>query len=399
MNYQLWRKDFPMLNNTEEDKKFIYMDNASTTLKPQIVIDAVNKFYTTYTTNISRSSHFLSEEVFFLFEQTREKIASFINAKKNEIVFTYNCTDSINLVASGLELNKNDEVILSVLEHHSNFLPWQARAQLKIIKTDQNGLIDLEHLRDQITNKTKLLSLTYLSNVTGNVQPIKEAIAIAREKGILCMVDAAQAVGHIPVDVFNLDCDFMAFSAHKMLGPSGVGVLYGKSELLEKVHPSRCGGGMANKVLLDNISYLPVPSKYEAGTLNIEGILGFNSAIDYINTIGIDNICNHLDMLESYCKTQLESTGLVTFPFAFAEDHAPIFSFRPNNPKLRIEYIANVLSDVHGIALREGYQCAQPLYVANGLDGSIRVSLYLYNTFNEIDALINALYDMRILLS
>lgn len=398
MNAALWRNDFPILTNADHKNKFIYMDSASTTLKPQLVVEAVNLFYTKYTANIARASHFLSEELFILFEDTRESISSFINAKKDEIVFTHNCTDSINLVANGLSLEKTDEVIISVLEHHSNYLPWHKYATVKTVGHDSNGLIDLNILQDQITNNTKLISIAYISNVTGNIQPVKEIAKIAKEKNILFLIDAAQAVGHIPVDVYDIDCDFMAFSAHKMLGPSGVGILYGKSEALEKLKAFRYGGGMVNKITANATSYMPSPLKFEAGTPNIEGILGLGAAVNYLNFIGMDNITIHLNKLESYCRSQMEKTELINFPFELANDHVPIFSFRPKSSKSSLEYISNVLSDVHGIAIREGFQCAQPFYMAKNINGTIRVSLYLYNSFEEIDLLINALHEMKYLL-
>ena len=392
----VWRNDFPMLDVEKQRKAFIYMDSASTTLKPKLVADTVNRFYASYTSNVSRSSHFLAEEVFDTFDLVREKVASFINARKDEIIFTHNCTDSINLIAKGLQLEKADEIILSVLEHHSNFLPWYERATPKVVPTDDSGIIDLDNLRRQITNKTKLIAISYISNVTGNIQPVKEIAKIAKEHGVLCLIDAAQAVGHISVDVFDIDCDFLAFSAHKMLGPSGVGVLYVKNEALELLSPSKHGGGMVNKVIPGEIDYLKGYSLFEAGTPNIEGILGLGAAVDYLNQLGMECVIAHLDSLEKYCRLQLNSLGLLDFPFVFADNcHSPIFSFRPKNPKVRLDYIAHVLSDVHSIAVRDGYQCAQPLYLSKNLDGAIRVSLYLYNTIEEVDTLISALKKLQ----
>lgn len=395
----LWRSDFPMLSNRNSDKKFIYMDSASTTFKPTVVVDAVSKFYTDYTSNVSRSSHFLSEKVFEAHDLVREKIASFVNARKKEIIFTHSCTDSINQVARGLHLKKDDEIILSSLEHHSNFLPWCEHATVKIVRIDENGIIDLNHLRELVTDKTKLIAVTYISNVTGNIQPVKEVVQIAREKEVLSLIDAAQAVGHLPVDVFDMDCDFMVFSAHKMLGPSGVGVLYVKDDAFHILSPTQYGGGMVNKISPQNIDYFKGYSLFEAGTPNIEGVLGFGAAIDYLDQIGIQRITDYLDFLEAYCKKELLSSNLITFPFPInADAHSPIFSFVPKNMKADIGYISNVLSDVHGIAVRDGFQCAQPLYSSKNINGAIRVSLYLYNTIEEVDALIYALNKLRNLL-
>lgn len=390
-----WRKDFPILNIENPRKKFIYLDSASTTLKPKVVADAVNQFYTNCTSNISRSAHFLAEEIFNSFDQVRENIASFINARKDEIIFTHNCTDSINLLAKGLQLQKDDEIILSILEHHSNFLPWHERATPKILPIDESGIIDLDILRQQITDKTKLIAISYISNVTGNIQPVKEIARIAKECGVLSLIDAAQAVGHIPVDVFDIDCDFMAFSAHKMLGPSGVGILYVKNEALDCLSPSKYGGGMVNKVIPSQIDYFRGYALFEAGTPNIEGILGLGAAVHYLNQSGIECITDHLEALEKYCRLQLNSLNFLDFPFAFATSHSPIFSFRLKNSKIKLDYITHILSDVHSIAVREGYQCAQPLYFSKNLDGAIRVSLYLYNTMEEIDALIFALKKLE----
>lgn len=395
----LWRIDFPMLNEENHDKKFIYMDSASTTLKPTMVIDAVSKFYTNYTSNVSRSSHFLSEKVFEAYDLVREKVASFVNARKNEIIFTHNCTDSINQVVRGLCLKKDDEVILSILEHHSNFLPWYEHATVKIVRVDENGMIDLNHLHELTTDKTKLIAATYISNVTGNIQPTKDIVQIAKEKGVLSLIDAAQAVGHLPIDVFDVDCDFLVFSAHKMLGPSGVGVLYVKEEAFGTLSPPQYGGGMVNKVTSQHIDYFTGYSLFEAGTPNIEGILGLGAAIDYLEQAGMQRITSYLDHLETYCRQELLSSNLVNFPFPMtASVHSPIFAFVPQNNKADIRYISNVLSDVHGIAVRDGFQCAQPLYSSENLNGAIRVSLYLYNTIEEIDALIYALNKLRKLL-
>ncbi len=393
-NQNPWREDFPILNE-ENQRKFVYMDSASTSLKPEIVRNAVNRFYVQCTSNVSRASHFLSEEIFEIFDQVREKVASFINAKKSEIIFTHNCTDSINLVANGLTLNKNDEVILSILEHHSNFLPWYERTCLKIISLDEQGLIDLNSLKKLITNKTKLITVPYISNVTGNIQPVKEIAKLARENGILCLIDAAQAAGHIPIDVFDIDCDFLAFSSHKMLGPNGVGILYVKNEIQQLLSPSKQGGGVVNKIEPNKVEYLSGYSLFEAGTPNIEGILGLGAAIDYIDLIDINNVLSYLQKLESYCRMQLESLTSIYLPFTISNNHSPIFSFRPKNSKTEMAFITRTLSDVHKIALREGYQCAQPLYNSKTLNGSIRISLYLYNTFEEIDYLINALKSLH----
>lgn len=387
-----WRNDFPMLSGVSQHKKLVYLDSASTTLKPVSVINAVNEFYNIYTSNVSRSSHFLSSSLFELFDIVREKVSSFIGSGKDEIIFTHNCSDSINFVASSLSLSKDDEVILSVLEHHSNYLPWYERAKIKVASIDENGIIDLNHLVSLLTKKTKLISVTYISNVTGNIQPIREIARIAKENGVLLMVDAAQAVGHIPVNVCDIDCDFMAFSAHKMLGPSGVGVLYAKKDVQHLLRLTRFGGGMVNKIFHERIEYLNGYSSFEVGTPNIEGILGLGAAIDYFNDIGIEHVFAYLGNLEKYCRFRLCSLTSINMPFAISNEcHSPIFSFRPNSKKFSLNYIANILSDAYGVAVRDGYQCSQPLYHSKNIDGAIRVSLHLYNTIEDIDRLIFAL--------
>ncbi|EAU67433.1 aminotransferase, class V [Stigmatella aurantiaca DW4/3-1] len=387
--------DFPILSSTVHERGFIYFDNAATTLKPRPVIEAVSSYYEKYTSNVSRGNHYISEIATLAFESAREKVASFIKAQSNEIIFTYNCTDSINLVASALSLTPEDEVVISVMEHHSNHLPWHGRARLKIVGVDSSGCIDLNQLQDAITDKTKLVSLSCLSNVTGNIQPVKAAVALARERGVLTLLDAAQAIGHFPFDVRELGCDFLAFSAHKMLGPSGVGVLYARQEAQAALRPVRYGGGMTNKLTRDGVVFRDGPARFEAGTPGIEGIIAFGAAVDYFRKQGFDAIRTQLEELESYCWSKLSQMDAIVHPFPMAPKHAPIFAFRPRKPGVDLNYVTRILSDSHGLALSAGYQCCQPLYEAFNVNGAIRVSLYIYNTRAEIDRLVGALEELR----
>ncbi|WP_233104215.1 aminotransferase class V-fold PLP-dependent enzyme [Haliangium ochraceum] len=373
----------------------MYFDNAATTLKPRSVINAVCEYYERYTSNVARGEHRFAERVTTAFEATREKVASFISAKVNEITFTFSCTDSINLVSSFLALQADDEIIVSVLEHHSNYLPWRSKARVSSIPLDSDGIIDLERLKQSLTPKTRLVAMSWVSNVTGNVQPIAEVVRIAHEHGCYVLVDAAQAAGHFPIDVTALGCDFLAFSAHKMLGPSGVGVLYLKEALHEGLPPVRYGGGMVNKVLHDDVIFHNGPTRYEAGTPNIEGILAFGAAIDYLVQHGMGAIHEHLHQLEQYAWEQLSELDGIVFPFARAPEHVPIFTFRPRQNTLDLRYLARLLSDSYDIAVTSGYQCCQPFYDATGVAGALRASLYLYNTTEEIDRLVKALQELR----
>lgn len=390
-----FRRDFPIFAKEFDPQKVIYLDSAATSQKPRSVIERVVKFYEHETSNVARGNHFLSEQNSLALESVREKTASFLKATAQEIVFTQNTTEAINIVANGMHLSPQDEVIVSILEHHSNYLPWVQKAKVKIVHLTKHGTIDLDHLKSLITNKTRIIALTYASNVSGNVQPIKEAIKIAKKQNIPTLVDAAQSISHFPVDVGYLDCDFLVFSAHKMFGPSGVGVLYARSESQNLLHPMKFGGSMANKVSIENVSFHSFPHSFEAGTPNIEGILGFGAAIDYITEKGFPAISQYLQHLEKYLKSKLEQLDFIK-SFPYSEHHLPIFTFFPKSSKSSLFSLTQMLSDSYRIMIRGGFHCSQLLYNEKNLPGGIRASLQIYNTKEEIDHFIDALEELKI---
>ena len=312
MDIEKIRKDFPILNIKVHGKPLVYLDNAATSQKPKSVINAVKDYYENYNANIHRSIHKLGEEATKAYEEAHRKVADFINADFEEVIFTKSTTESLNLLAYSLtnNLKPGDEIVISQMEHHSNFVPWQQLAlkknlKLKFIEIDENGLLSEESIKENITNKTKIVSLTHVSNVLGTINNIEEIGKIAHENNALMIVDAAQSVPHMPVDVKKLDCDFLAFSGHKMLGPTGIGVLYGKKELLEKMDPFLYGGEMIKEVTFENTTFNDLPWKFEAGTMNIAQGIGLRAAIDYLNKIGMDNIENYENELVKYAMEKL----------------------------------------------------------------------------------------------
>lgn len=393
-----FRKDFPIFEKRLDPEKIIYFDSASTTLKPKIVIDAIANHYEYETANVSRSTHFLSEKVTILFEESREKVASFIKASPDEIVFTYNCTDSLNMLAKGLIFEAEDEVIIPLLEHHSNYLPWKTRAKVKIVRIDEKGLVDLNHLENLLNDKTKLISFTYAPNTSGNIQPAKKIVDLAKQKGILTCIDLAQAISHMPINLLELDCDFAAFSGHKMFSPSGVGVLYVNKRVQHLLNPTRIGGSTVDKVSVEDVLMRPFPYNFEGGTPNIEGVIGLGKAVDYISANGFSSISKHLDTLEKHFKSLILKSNLIVSHFPISNAHLPIFTFCPRNSKTSIAYISRILSDAYKILVRDGMHCAQLLYHSQNSLGGIRVSLHIYNTTEEIDRFGEALENLRFLL-
>ena len=379
--------DFPMLK-----KDIVYFDNAATSLKPKCVIDKMNEYYFEYSANSHRGDYDISFRVDDEIDNTRILIKEFINARrKEEIIFTKNTTESLNMVVFGFfeqYLNENDEVILSVEEHASNILPWmilKVKKNIKIVFLETN---DISELESKINNNTKVISLAYITNVKGIKRDIKKICDLAHKRNILVVVDAAQSAPHIKTDVKDLNCDFLAFSAHKMLGPTGVGVLYGKYELLEKMLPITYGGGMNNDYNEEELSLLSIPYRFEAGTLNIDGIIGFSEAIKYINNYGIDNIERHIKYLRRYLVKELKSVPYIK-----------IYNEKEEGSTVIIN-MDNVLSgdlglylNSKGICTRSGKHCAK----MNGSD-TLRISLYFYNTYEEIDYLIKVLKDKKSIL-
>lgn len=390
-----FEEDFPILVN---NKDMIYFDNSSTSLKPKNVIDAVNDFYTSYTSNAYRGDYINSEIVSLKIDECRELVATMLNCSANEIIFTLNCTDSINLISNMLKVNKRDTIVTSILEHHSNLLPWVEKSNIITINTDKDGIVNLEKLEETLkNNKIKLVSISAASNVTGNVQPIKEICELVHKYNSLILLDCCQYIPHKKIDVKNVGCDFIVFSAHKMCGPSGVGIIYGKKEILKKCKKTKFGGGMVDKIInVDNIRYKEIPYCFEAGTLQLENILGFANAIKYYLSIGYEVIEEKNKKLNTYFYKKLRESKKIRMLFPVALEHIPIFTFGLKNKELNIHYIAKILSDAHNISVSAGYQCCQPLYNSVEEKGGIRVSLQFYNSEEEIDYFFDVINNLNI---
>lgn len=398
-SYEL-RNDFPIFKKKINGKELVYLDNASTTQKPYSVIDSITDFYTNYNSNIHRAVYQLAEEATALYEQSREKIANFINVRPEEIIFTRNTTESINLIAHSwarTNLKKDDGIAITELEHHSNIVPWQILSQeigtrLEYVGIDENGFLDLDHLDDLISSKkVKLVSLSHMSNVLGTIVPIERIIKTAHENDIPVLVDGAQSVPHMPVNVKNMDCDFLVFSAHKMLGPTGVGVLYAKKEFLEKMRPFMGGGDMIKEVFKFHTNYNEVPYKFEAGTPNIADVVGFGAAIDYLEKIGMDNVRKHEIDLTKYALESIQSINYLTIYGPRDPNYrGGVISF--NIADIHPHDLATIMND-HGIAIRSGHHCAQVLMQRLDVPATSRASFYIYNTKEEIDKFVNAIKE------
>lgn len=390
------KSHFPIINYFEK-KHIIYADSAATTLKLKTVIDSVSNFYSFETSNVFRGLHLLAETATEKVEMSRDIVAAFIGANSSEIVFTSGATESINIVANGIEYEDDSEIIVSILEHHSNYLPWIEKAKVISLEIDEYGYIDIEQLRDNITCKTKLIAVTYISNVTGNIQPIKNIIDIAHQNGINVLVDATQAISHIPIDVKEIDCDYLVFSSHKIFGPSGVGVLYCKDSLLDKLNILKFGGGMVNRIYSNrNIIYKDPPYSFEAGTPNIEGIIGLGASLDFFKNNRLA-IYNHLRALNAYIVDKFRQFDFVKFPFVLSKEHIPIFSILPHNTILNSLEVAKILATNYDIVINHGYQCSQPLYRKFHIDGgAIRFSFHVYNTKEDVDYIFESLSNILI---
>jgi len=393
MDIEKIRKDFPILDVKVHGKPLVYLDNAATSQKPKSVINAVKDYYENYNANIHRSIHKLGEEATVAYEEAHKKVANFINSDFEETIFTKSTTESLNLLAYSLtnNLKPDDEIVISQMEHHSNFVPWQQLAlkkglKLKFIEINNEGLLDENSIKENITNKTKIVSLTHVSNVLGTINNIEEIGKIAHENNALMIVDAAQSVPHMPVDVKKLDCDFLAFSGHKMLGPTGIGVLYGKKDLLEKMDPFLYGGEMIKEVTFEHTKFNDLPWKFEAGTTNIAQGIGLGAAIDYLNKIGMENIDQHEKELVKYAYEKLSEIEEIEIYGPDAEKRSGLVAFNVKN--IHAHDTAQIL-DGEGIAVRAGHHCAMPLASTLGIVASTRASFYLYNTKEEIDKLID----------
>jgi len=395
------RKDFPILQRQVHGKPLVYLDNAATTQKPRAVIDALVYYYENYNANIHRGLHKLAEEATTAYEDSRAKVARFIKspAGARSIVFTRNTTESLNLVANAWGrrfLQPGDEIVLSVVEHHSNLVPWQLIAKekgAKLVFADINdeGKITVEELERVIGPKTRLVSLVHASNVLG-ITPVREAAALAHQYGAIMVVDAAQSVPNMPIDVTDLGCDFLAFSGHKMAGPTGIGVLWGKPELLEAMDPFLGGGEMISRVTLEESTWNEIPYKYEAGTPNIADGIALGAAVDYLEAIGMENVRAHEKSLTAYAIEKLSEIPEITIYGPLnAEERVGVVTF--NYGDIHPHDLGQVL-DNYGIAIRAGHHCAQPLMRRLDCVATARASFYLYNTFAEIDVLVEALQEV-----
>jgi len=389
-NIQQIRSDFPILQSQKNGKPYVYLDNAATTHKPQDVLNSIQTFYASSNSNIHRGIHALGEQASEQYEASRETVRSFIHAESaSEVIFSYGTTAAINLLANSIGncwMRAGDEIIVSEMEHHSNFLPWQnmckmTGAQLKILPLGDNCELNIKNLDALISEKTKLIAVTYASNVLGVINPIEKIIRKAHESGVPVLIDAAQAVQHIPVDVQRLDCDFLVFSGHKMYAETGIGVLYGKEKYLEELSPAFQGGGMVSSVSLDSTKYAELPFKFEAGTPNIAGAISLKTAIEYIENIGVDKIQDYESAIVARAfdgLSNLEGVELYNNPnnpggpISFNIDNASAFD------------VASIL-DKMGIAVRSGTHCAEPLMKHLGVSGTIRASFAIYNTEEEIE--------------
>jgi len=396
------RKDFPILQReTRDGVRVVYLDSTATSQKPQQVIDAMNNYYQRSNANIHRGVHTLAEEATSLYEGAREKIAKFINAKSSrEIIYTRNTTESINLVAyswARANLKSGDLVILTEMEHHSNLVPWhmlqaEKNIELDFIPVTENGLLDLDIYKSLLDRAPKLVSFTHMSNVLGTINPVQEMIQMAHQVGAIVLIDGAQSVPHLTVDVQKLDADFYAFSAHKMCGPTGIGILYGKSALLESMPPFLGGGDMIKEVKLKSFRANTLPHKFEAGTPAIAEAVGFGAAVDYLSSIGMENIAAHEHQITEYALERLEEIpGLKLFgPSADKKGGVAAFTLDGIHP----HDVAQIL-DKDGIAVRAGHHCAQPLHEKFGIPATSRASFYMYSTKEEVDLLVNGLYKVK----
>ena len=402
INVSKLREDFPVLKRQVNGKPLIYFDNAATSQKPESVIETTDRYYREYNANIHRGIHKLAEEATLAHEEAREKIAKFINAKHTEeIIFTRNTTEAINLVAYAwgrANVGKGDKIVLTIMEHHSNIVPWQLLAQEKganveYVKINSEGLLRLDELHELIDERTKIVCVTHASNALGTINPVKEIGKVAHRYGAMFLVDAAQSVPHMRVDVRDIDSDFFAFSGHKMLGPTGIGVLHGKSEHLRRMLPFLGGGEMIREVHTTGASWKDIPYKYEAGTPNIVGAIGLGTAVDYLSKIGMENVHEHEREISKYAIGRMSEVKDLTLygPRDIAQ-RVGVLSF--NLGDIHAHDLASIL-DEEGIAIRSGHHCAQPLMEFLNVPAMSRASFYIYNTKEEVDVFINALEKAR----
>ena len=403
LNVPKIKADFPILQRTIRDKRLVYLDSAATSQKPRQVIEATSDYYSRYNANVHRAIYELGEESTREYEGAREKVAAFIGAKSpNEIVFTKSTTESINVIAYGYglkgKITKGDEIVGSVMEHHSNHVPWHfvkdhKGAVLKYVDVNDDGTLKMVQYDDLLSKRTKIVTVALCSNVLGTINPVKEIVKRAHEVGAICVVDAAQAAPHMPIDVGDLDADFLAFSGHKMLGPTGIGILYGKPELLEATEPLLGGGEMIREVHLGSAKWNDVPYKFEGGTPNIAGAIGLGVAVDYLSNIGMEAVRAHEMEITEYALEKLgRLKGVRTFGPKDVTKRAGVVSFTIDNA--HPHDIASIL-DVEGICVRSGHHCAQPLMERVGLPATARASFYIYNDLEDVDALVAGIKQVQ----
>jgi cysteine desulfurase/selenocysteine lyase len=390
------RQDFPILNQKIYNRPLVYFDNAATAQRPQQVIDALNRTYTEYYGNIHRAAHFLADKATLAYEDTREKVRTLIGAETREqIIFTKGATESINLVAFSYGetfIQEGDEIIVSEMEHHSNIVPWQLmalrkKATIVMLPIDDNGRLLVEKLDSLITDRTRIIAVAHISNVLGTINPVKLITEKAHARGIHVLVDGAQAVPHLKIDVQDLDVDFYAFSAHKMYGPNGVGVLYGKKELLNKMPPYQGGGEMISEVSFAGTTYNELPYKFEAGTPNISGVIAFGAAIDYLQNVGLETVAIRESELLNYATSELLKINGMRI-YGTQPEKSGVISFNIEGVHF---FDLGTMLDKFGIAVRTGHHCADPLMDHFGIQGTVRISFAFYNTLEEIDRFIEAL--------
>lgn len=399
IDVQAIRGDFPVLDQKVNGRPLVYLDSAATAQKPRVVIEAVQRYYEEYNANVHRAIHALGERATIRYEEARRKVARFINAPEPEtVIFTKNATEAINLVAyswARSNLTPDDDIVVSPIEHHSNLVPWQLAAKatgarLRFFDLTDDGRIRTDNLDDIITERTKLVAITHASNVLGTIVPVREIAYAAKQKGAVVLVDGAQSTPHMPVDVQALGCDFFALSAHKMLGPTGAGVLWGRRELLEQMEPFLGGGDMINTVSLEESRWADLPYKFEAGTPNIAGVIGFGAAIDYLTELGMDNVLKHEQQLVKYAMERLQELPGVTI---YGPEHrAGLVTF--NLDDVHPHDLATILNE-EGVAIRAGHHCAQPVMQWLGVPATARASFYVYNTEEDVDRLVAGLQAAR----
>ncbi|MFC1730177.1 aminotransferase class V-fold PLP-dependent enzyme [candidate division KSB1 bacterium] len=395
-------RDFPILNRTIHGKRLVYLDSAATSQKPLTVINALSSFYKTSNANIHRGIHTLSEESSNAYEFLRDTVADYIGGvDRSGVVFTRNTTESINLAArswGSLNIKSGDEILITEMEHHSNLLPWMmlARSQeahLKYVRVTDEGYLDMESFRENLTGRTKLVAVTMVSNVLGTINPIGEIIDEAHRQGSLVLIDGAQGLPHKSINARSLDCDFLAFSAHKMLGPTGIGVLYAKPEILEAMNPYQVGGGMISDVSYDDVAWAEIPYKFEAGTPNYADCAAFTAALEYLKKIGMDAVLDHEKALTEYALEKLSHfKDLRLLGPREVDNRAGVVTWHDKN--IHAHDLSTIL-DMEGIAIRAGHHCVQPLLKKYGIPSTARASFYIYNTKDDVDALIDGLHYAR----